>query len=196
MTSEHGRALARTEVMESIYGIAPIIPIQFLRMLQLRCAHYNHRTIATGVARKLQRSWRPPLSVRRGQRGRERPLPACRGSDVHRQVPPATRSRSVTGNHALRGQGAEFADDGQPAAKTAVQHRYVADEHKIACKQCPGLLVEHGQVVIAVRGRPALSVRVRAPRSNLRVPSTSKVGGTRRTSSISSSPMMRRNASM
>ena len=60
----------------------------------------------------------------------------------------------MTGNHALRGKGAEFVDHLEPAAKTAIQHGGVGKEHQIAREQGPGLLVEHGDIVVAMRGRP------------------------------------------
>ena len=64
-------------------------------------------------------------------------------------------------------------------------------EHKVA-EQRPGLLIEHGEIVIGVRGRQAFKVRVRAPRSILIVSSTRSVGGIMRTSSINWPPMIRR----
>src|SRR5207248_1056874 len=64
--------------------------------------------------------------------------------------------RSVTGNHALRGEAAELADHAEPATNTAVQHGRVDKEHKIAREQCPGLLIEYREIVIGMSGRPGL----------------------------------------
>ena len=43
--------------------------------------------------------------------------------------------RTVTGNHALRGQGAKLAECGQPAADAPVQHVWL--EHQIAGNRVP-----------------------------------------------------------
>ena len=63
-------------------------------------------------------------------------------------------STSLCGVVTEVGQGAEFAEDGQPATNTAVQYRRVAEEHEIAREQGLGFLVEHGKITVAVRGRP------------------------------------------
>src|SRR3979490_2071074 len=59
--------------------------------------------------------------------------------------------RSVTGNHASRGEGAELVDYAWPSTNTAVQHGDVAEKHEIAREKGLALLVEHGEIVIAVR---------------------------------------------
>ena len=43
---------------------------------------------------------------------------------------------------------------GEPAANAAVHHGDVGEEHEVAREQGFGLLVEHGEIAVAVRGRP------------------------------------------
>ena len=74
--------------------------------------------------------------------------------------------------------------------------RDVLEEHEITREQGSGLLVEHREIAVAMRGRPRPQDKDCGTEIELeRRRRPSSVGGTMRTSSISSSPMIRLNAS-
>ena len=193
--SRHGASFAGMEA-ESIYGIGRAIPIQFPKMRLLHCAHCSRRTVAIAIARRPRRCRRRPLSARHGRPAREHPTPMFRGSGVGRRVPPAIRSqaRDRESRVARGGVPSSSITLSQPRILPSSTGMWVRNTRSPANRVLVCSSSTERSLSLCAVGQ-ALKVRVREPRSSVTVPSTRSVGGIMRTSSISCSPMIRRNAS-
>ena len=98
---------------------------------------------------------------RLGHVGAGRDLLAQRGGEVLQVAPlrlqrlgPGHRGGAVAGHHAPGGDRGQGVVDLQPAQEAAVERGQVPGEQQVAREERPRRLVEHGEVVVGVRGGP------------------------------------------
>ena len=107
---------------------------------------------------------------------------------------PIADDRAMPGNDALGGNAQQRLQVGEKAANAAIDDRHMLDEQQIAGKQGRSCVIEDRQIVVGMPRLPGLQRQLRPPRSICISSSTSSVGGTILTSSMSASPSTARNA--